>query len=72
MVKRGNTMTPLQNSRVTVDSADSARCENCDAHVSRPFVRVFGDNEGTLHRCLECTTFRELQDGAGSHSHSHA
>lgn len=59
-------MTPLSLSED--DEAQSAKCEHCGAHVSPPFVRVFGDNTGTLHRCLECTTFRELQEGAGSNA----
>jgi len=47
------------------DGTDATTCENCGTHVSASFVRVFGDNDGTLHRCSECTTVSELMDGLG-------
>ncbi|MDS0475719.1 hypothetical protein [Natrinema sp. 1APR25-10V2] len=39
-------------------------CAECDAYVTRDFVRVFGI-DGAVHGCPRCTTYRELQDGAG-------
>lgn len=47
-------------------SAGTTRCRNCGAHVSPRFVRVFGNNEDELYHCLECSTFRDLQQGAGT------
>lgn len=44
----------------------NTHCLNCGAHVSPQFVRVFGSNENELFRCLECSTLRALQRGAGS------
>lgn len=41
-------------------------CQHCENVVAKSFVRIFGDNHGRLHCCLECATFRELQDGCGA------
>lgn len=38
-------------------------CQNCEAFVTADFARVFGDNEGEVYRCTECTSFRELISG---------
>ncbi len=43
-----------------------AACENCGRHVSSSYVRVFGDNSGTLHRCSTCATVSDVMDGRGS------
>ncbi len=40
-------------------------CEECDAYVTRDFVRVFGI-DGNVHGCPHCSTYRELQDGEGA------
>ena len=40
-------------------------CGNCDAYVTRDFVRVFGI-DGEVHACPNCTTHRELSDGRGA------
>jgi hypothetical protein len=29
-------------------------CDNCDAHVSNRFARVFADPDGELHACPDC------------------
>ncbi|WP_435346390.1 DUF7563 family protein [Haloarchaeobius sp. HRN-SO-5] len=50
------------------ESSDAGTCENCGAHLSSSFVRVFGDNDGTLHRCSECSTVSELMSGLGSNA----
>lgn len=38
-------------------------CSNCGAHVSRGFVRVYGNNDGEVHGCLSCRTTRDLRRG---------
>lgn len=38
-------------------------CQDCGATVSPRFVRVFGDNDGTVHGCLECSTYTDLANG---------
>ncbi|NHN43164.1 hypothetical protein G9C85_16215 [Halorubellus sp. JP-L1] len=43
-----------------------AACANCGRHVSSSYVRVFGDNSGTLHRCSTCATVSDVMDGRGS------
>lgn len=42
------------------------RCRNCETHVTEQFARVFGDNDDRVHNCIDCTTNRDLYDGAGS------
>ncbi|WP_181686441.1 DUF7563 family protein [Halorhabdus salina] len=29
-------------------------CNHCGAHVSEQFARVFADERGQLHACLDC------------------
>lgn len=29
-------------------------CLNCGEYVSKEFARVMGDNNGDVHRCMEC------------------
>jgi hypothetical protein len=29
-------------------------CQDCDGAVSKGFVRVFGDDSGHVHGCLDC------------------
>ena len=40
-------------------------CENCEAVVSAGYVRVFGDQDGTLHHCQHCMPREALYRGAG-------
>jgi len=47
-------------------TAEQYTCENCGTHVSSSYVRVFGDNTGTLHRCSTCSTVSDVMDGSGS------
>ena len=54
--------------RLNGKSAGSTRCRNCGTYVSSQFAKVFGDNEDEIHRCIECTTLRDLQQGAGTWS----
>lgn len=41
-------------------------CQYCENVVSTKFVRIFGSDNGTIHCCPDCATFRELQDGAAA------
>ena len=34
--------------------------EACGSHVSRHFVRVFGDNRNLVYACPECLTANEF------------
>lgn len=29
-------------------------CLNCGTHVSKPFARTHGDQDGRVHACIEC------------------
>lgn len=40
------------------------RCRNCESHLMRQTARVLGDNQGRVHACPECTTYRELHEKA--------
>jgi predicted RNA-binding Zn-ribbon protein involved in translation (DUF1610 family) len=31
------------------------RCKNCGEHVSDRFERVFGDDEGNVYACPDCS-----------------
>lgn len=42
------------------------RCEHCDSHVSYDFSRVFGDNQGDVHRCPNCAIARSIYAGAAA------
>lgn len=50
----------------TDDSDGGLRCQNCNRHVTKDFVRVFCQDESEVHACLNCKTFAEIQDGAAS------
>lgn len=41
-------------------------CQHCQTTVSTHFVRVFGAEDGTVHCCSDCATFRELQNGCAA------
>jgi len=41
-------------------------CSNCGGHVTEQFARVFGDRDDVVHGCVECSSFRELQEGAAA------
>lgn len=32
-----------------------AECDNCGGWVTDEYKRVFSDNDGVLHGCIECT-----------------
>lgn len=56
----------------SLDSVDdrtnpgSTQCLNCGSYVSSRFARVFGDNEDEVYSCIECSTLRDLQEGAAT------
>ncbi|WP_438267134.1 DUF7563 family protein [Haladaptatus salinisoli] len=39
------------------------RCENCETHVTPRFIRVFGDEDGEVFACPQCSTGSELFSG---------
>ncbi|WP_436343977.1 DUF7563 family protein [Natronorubrum sp. FCH18a] len=39
-------------------------CSDCDAFVTRDFIRVFGVN-GEVNGCPSCMTYRKLHQGRG-------
>lgn len=41
-------------------------CLGCGETVSPRLVRVFGDNDGTVHACPSCASFSDLTKGAGA------
>jgi hypothetical protein len=41
-------------------------CENCGAHVTDNFARVFGDKDGTVHACMECEGATAVKRGAAA------
>lgn len=47
-----------------VANSPTRRCSACGAFVSRRFRRVFGDNDDEVDACLNCTTVRQLTEGA--------
>lgn len=52
--------------RLPVDDASPGECQFCGTAVSKQFRRVFGDNVGRAHACHECSTQRELYEGAAA------
>lgn len=45
--------------------SSSNQCLGCGAHVTPSLVRGYGTNDGRLFACLECSTPRDLRQGAG-------
>jgi len=39
------------------------KCEGCGSTVSDKFAQVYGDNNNTVHRCMECI---DPEDGGRS------
>jgi hypothetical protein len=39
-------------------------CRHCGARVDPDVVRVFGDNQGRMHRCPECVPLCQLRHAA--------
>ena len=49
-----------------ISSTDPANCQNCDAHLSEQFRRVFGNGNDLAHRCGECDSSRRLHRGSAA------
>ncbi len=47
------------------DDEPQHRCETCGTHVHPDMIRVYGDENGDLYACIECSTPRDLRQGAG-------
>lgn len=58
------TTTPSQTKSRIADS----QCQNCGGFVTRDFARVFGNNQNTIHGCLECMNGTAIKDGQAIHS----
>ncbi|RKD85231.1 DUF7563 family protein [Halopiger aswanensis] len=39
------------------------KCQNCGAHVTARYRRVFGDNNGEVHGCRECMSTTDIING---------
>lgn len=52
-----------QISTQNFDVESVSRCRQCGEYVSSRFAKVFGDNEDNVYRCIECSSFRELNGG---------
>lgn len=44
--------------------SNRTRCNACGSYVTPKFLRVFGDNDDRVAACLNCSTMRELAQGA--------
>jgi uncharacterized Zn finger protein len=51
---------------VVAVTTSGVACEHCGIEHTRRFVRVFGDNDGRLHRCPACDTTRRLRNGSAA------
>jgi len=53
--------------KTEVDRSETdSECRNCGAPVSARFVAVFGDNDGRIFNCLDCSTYNKLVDGTAA------
>ncbi|MGQ3723568.1 DUF7563 family protein [Natrialba aegyptia] len=43
----------------------TAHCQNCGAHHTEQYARVFGNNDGVLYNCSECRDVTAMFRGAG-------
>ena len=41
-------------------------CEYCGNHLSDQYARVFGDQDGRVHRCSECDSETRLHAGSAA------
>jgi hypothetical protein len=60
------TKRTLEGQRLRDGNAGTTRCRNCGAYATSQFAKVFGDNDDEIHRCIECSTLRNLQQGAAT------
>jgi len=47
-------------------ASDESVCQYCEAHVSRDFRRVYGDDNDRVHRCRECDTMVRIRAGSAA------
>lgn len=43
-------------------------CRNCGEHVTAQFAKVFGDNQDTVSKCIQCVPNASLDDTTGETS----
>lgn len=48
----------------TPDTTAQNQCSRCGGHVDENFRRVFGDNQGRVHACLNCADKTALAEAA--------
>jgi len=41
-------------------------CQNCGAHITDQFRRVFAGNSGQVHGCPDCMHMTEIVDGGAA------
>ena len=41
-------------------------CQNCHAHLSADYARVFGGNNDEIRECMHCTTYYDVIRGAAA------
>lgn len=49
--------------------ATTHECRGCGSHVTPQMVRGYGTNDGRLFACTNCSTPRDLRQGAGKDPH---
>lgn len=42
-----------------------SHCLGCGEHVQPGTIRIYGTNDGRLFACIQCSTPRDLRQGAG-------
>lgn len=56
-------MSKTTTSSQTESRIADNRCRNCGGFVTRDFARVFGDNQNSVHGCLECIDGTAVKNG---------
>ncbi|WP_456071300.1 DUF7563 family protein [Haladaptatus caseinilyticus] len=59
-------------SKTTISSQPESRiadtrCQNCGSFVTRDFTRVFGNNQNSVHGCLDCMNGTDVKNGQATH-----
>jgi len=49
----------------TPGSGPDRKCQNCDEHHTKEYIRQFGDSRGVLHHCHRCLSHSHMRFGAG-------
>lgn len=55
-----------RNTSLLTEVIPVSNCRNCGAFVTTDFARVFGNNDGEVFGCPECTSFRALIAGGSA------